>query len=52
MVEHEANISTSCEIPSEIKGAYHLSELNVQPVPIVMTTSLSMKTNHPHQSSP
>lgn len=52
MVAHEAKISTTCEIPSEIKGAFHLSELNVQPIPIVMMISLSIKTNHPYQSNP
>ena len=33
-------------------GAFHLSELTSQPIPIVMRISLKIKTNHPDQSNP
>ena len=33
-------------------GAFHLSELTGQPIPIVMRTSLLIKANHPDQSNP
>ena len=34
------------------KGAFHLSELTDQPIPLVMRISLLVKTNHPNQSNP
>ena len=34
------------------KGAFHLSELTDQPIPIVMRISLLIKTNNPDQSNP
>ena len=40
-------------IPANSKlslGAFHLSELTSQPIPIVMRISLITKTNHPDQS--
>ena len=33
-------------------GAFHLSELTGQPIPIVIRISLLIKTNHPDQSNP
>jgi len=33
-------------------GAYHLSELTGQPIPILMRISLLIKINHPDQSNP
>ena len=33
-------------------GAFHLSELSGQPIPIVMRISLLIKTNHPDKSNP
>ena len=36
----------------ELKGAFHLSELTGQPIPIVMRIPLLIKTNHPGQSNP
>ena len=37
-------------VPS--KGAFHLSELTGQPIPIVMRISLLININHPQQSNP
>ena len=34
------------------KGAFHLSKLTGQPIPIEMRISLLIKTNHPDQSNP
>ena len=31
----------------EIRGAFHLSQLTGQPIPILMRISLLIKTNHP-----
>ena len=36
----------------KIWGAFHLSELTRQPIPIVMRISLLVKTNHPDESNP
>ena len=33
-------------------GAFHLSELTGQPIPIVIRISLLIKTNYPDQSNP
>ena len=33
------------------KGAFHLSELTGQPIPIVMRISFLIKTNHPDKSN-
>ena len=42
----------SCAIKYVTKGAFHLSELTGQPIPIVMRIPLLIKTNHPDQSNP
>ena len=42
-------ISTNSKLS---QGAFHLSELTSQPIPIVMRISLLTKTNHPDQSNP
>ena len=42
----------SCAIKYVTKGAFHLSELTGQPIPIVMSIPLLIKTNHPDQSDP
>ena len=34
------------------KGAFHLSELTGQTIPVVMRISLLIKTIHPDQSNP
>ena len=36
----------------QTKGAFHLSELTGQHIPIVMRISLLIKINHPNQSNP
>ena len=42
----------SCAIKYVTKGAFHLSELTGQSIPIVMRIPFLIKTNHPDQSNP
>ena len=39
-------------IDKETKGAFHLSELTSQTIPVVMRISLLIKTLQPDQSNP